>query len=115
MAPIYAPSLLRRVAQQKTEDSNVTLAVSGLIIALAVVSVGLRFYTRILTKSGLKADDWSILAAVLFTLAAAAVTLEGMYLPRYSTIRAQMLTPKSKQRCAQWSLGLREHRNELQL
>ncbi|KAF2444506.1 hypothetical protein P171DRAFT_389310 [Karstenula rhodostoma CBS 690.94] len=75
MAPLYAQSLLRRVEQQKTGDSNATLAVSGLVIALAVVSVGLRFYTRIFTKSGLKADDWSIFSAVLFTLATAVVTL----------------------------------------
>ncbi|KAF1977223.1 hypothetical protein BU23DRAFT_436533, partial [Bimuria novae-zelandiae CBS 107.79] len=54
---------------------NATLAVSGLVIALAVVSTGLRFYTRIFTKSGLKADDWAIFSAVLFTLATAAITL----------------------------------------
>lgn len=79
MAPVYAQGLLRRVEQQKTQASNTTLAVSGLIIALAVVSVGLRFYTRIFTKSGLKADDWSIFSAVLFTLATAVVTLVGTY------------------------------------
>jgi heme/copper-type cytochrome/quinol oxidase subunit 4 len=81
MAPLYAHvgDVLSRREQQKTEESNATLAVSGLVIALAVVSVGLRFYTRIFTKSGLKADDWSILSAVLFTLATAAVTLVGTY------------------------------------
>jgi hypothetical protein len=72
MAPLYAHvgDVLSRREQQKTEESNATLA---------VVSVGLRFYTRIFTKSGLKADDWSILSAVLFTLATAAVTLVGTY------------------------------------
>jgi hypothetical protein len=81
MAPLYAhvAEVLSRREQQKTGESNATLAVSGLVIALAVVSVGLRFYTRIFTKSGLKADDWSIFSAVLFTLATAAVTLVGTY------------------------------------
>lgn len=65
--------------QQSSGESDATLAVSGLVIALAAVSVGLRFYTRIFTKSGLKADDWSIFAAVVFTLATAAVTLAGTY------------------------------------
>ncbi|KAJ4290835.1 hypothetical protein N0V90_010030 [Kalmusia sp. IMI 367209] len=65
------------VAQEKSGESNATLAVSGLVIALAVVSVGLRFYTRIFTKSGLKSDDWLIFSAVLFTLATAAILLAG--------------------------------------
>lgn len=88
MAPLYAQSLLPRdhpiYAQalfsrgQKESTENATLAVSGLVIALAVVATGLRFYTRIFTRSGLKSDDWTIFAAVFLTLATAAVTLTGM-------------------------------------
>ncbi|RYP57256.1 hypothetical protein DL769_009602 [Monosporascus sp. CRB-8-3] len=40
-------------------------AASGVVIVLAVLSVALRFYTRLFTKAGLKWDDWLILLAVL--------------------------------------------------
>jgi hypothetical protein len=66
-------------AQKKSGESDATLAVSALVIALAVLSSGLRFYTRIFTKAGLKADDWMILAAVISTLATAALLLAGWY------------------------------------
>lgn len=89
MAPLYAQSLLPRdhplythavfPRSQQQHSENATLALSGLVIALAVVSTGLRFYTRMFTRSGLKADDWTMFAAVLFTLATAAVTLAGSY------------------------------------
>ncbi|KAF2107987.1 hypothetical protein BDV96DRAFT_672450 [Lophiotrema nucula] len=68
MAPIQAPA-------HNSGDS--TLAVSGLVIGLAVVSCALRFYTRLFTKSGLASDDWLILAAVIATLATAAMLLWG--------------------------------------
>jgi len=58
-------------------ESDATFAGSGVVIALAVVSVGLRFYTRIFTRSGLHSDDWLILAAVAFALATAAILLAG--------------------------------------
>ncbi|KAF2657472.1 hypothetical protein K491DRAFT_594998 [Lophiostoma macrostomum CBS 122681] len=58
-------------------EQNATMGVSGVVIGLAVVSVALRFYTRIFTKSGLKLDDWFIMAAVIATLATAALLLWG--------------------------------------
>ena len=69
MAPIQPPS---------NKSGDITLAVSGIVIALAVISVALRFYTRILTKSGLKSDDWWLFAAVVATLITAALLLWGM-------------------------------------
>jgi hypothetical protein len=59
-------------------SQDATLAVSALVIVLAVISVGLRFYVRVFTKSGIKSDDWFILAAVVATLATAALLLWGM-------------------------------------
>jgi hypothetical protein len=64
---------------QATGQSKSTLIVSCIVISLAVVSVGLRFYTRIFTKTGLKADDWSIFSAVFFALSTAVITLVGTY------------------------------------
>lgn len=98
MAPIY--DILVRREQPSPGESNATLAVSGLVIALAAVSVGLRFYTRIFTKSGLKADDWSIFCAVLFTLATAAITLAGKQLTSNSTNFELKLTFTSEQHCS---------------
>ncbi|KAI1482837.1 hypothetical protein F4774DRAFT_428242 [Daldinia eschscholtzii] len=51
------------------------LAVSGLVIALALTSVILRFYTRKFTRVGFGADDWLILAAVIVTLGTAALLI----------------------------------------
>ncbi|KAI0859760.1 hypothetical protein F4860DRAFT_504426 [Xylaria cubensis] len=48
---------------QSGSESEATLGVSGLVIALAVISVALRFYTRIFTRQGLELDDWLILVA----------------------------------------------------
>lgn len=58
-------------------ESSATLAVSGLVIALALVSVALRFYVRIITKAGLWWDDQLVLAAVVFTLLTAVLLLWG--------------------------------------
>ncbi|KAI1501875.1 hypothetical protein F5X99DRAFT_381318 [Biscogniauxia marginata] len=68
MAPIQAPS-------DSSEDA--TLAVSALVIVLAVISVALRFYTRIFTKAGLGFDDWLIMVAVIVILTTAALLLWG--------------------------------------
>ncbi|KAI3342348.1 hypothetical protein F4824DRAFT_495290 [Ustulina deusta] len=62
---------------QSSSESDATLGVSGLVIALAVVSVALRFYARIFTRQGLQWDDWLILVAVITTLATAALLLWG--------------------------------------
>ncbi|KAI0816494.1 hypothetical protein GGR55DRAFT_686048 [Xylaria sp. FL0064] len=68
MAPVEAPS---------DSGGDATLGVSGLVIVLAVISVILRFYTRIFTRQGLKLDNWLILAAVIATLATTALLLWG--------------------------------------
>ncbi|KAK3380964.1 hypothetical protein B0H63DRAFT_194916 [Podospora didyma] len=59
------------------DSTLATTAVSGLVIGLAVVSVALRFYTRIFTRQGLRWDDWMIFIAVLTTLLTAALLLYG--------------------------------------
>ena len=45
-----------------------TIVVSGIVFALAIIAVALRFYTRIVTKAGLGWDDWLVLAAVISVL-----------------------------------------------
>ena len=54
------------------EPENTSLGVAAIgvcaaVVALAAISVGLRFWTRIFTRLGLWWDDWLILAAV-FTI-----------------------------------------------
>ncbi|KAI1090181.1 hypothetical protein F5B19DRAFT_494704 [Rostrohypoxylon terebratum] len=62
---------------QPNGDENTTMGVSALAIVLAVISVALRFYTRIFTRAGLKADDWLIMTAVIATLLSAVLLLWG--------------------------------------
>ncbi|GAW10787.1 hypothetical protein ANO14919_001220 [Xylariales sp. No.14919] len=64
-------------AAQPESVGEATLAVSGFVIALAVISVGLRFYARVYTRQGLRADDWLILAAVVTTIVNSALLLWG--------------------------------------
>ena len=68
MAPV-------RIEPQGNED--VTLGVSALVVVLAVISVSLRIYTRVFTRTGLGPDDWLILAAVVATLMTAMLLLWG--------------------------------------
>ena len=49
------------------------------VIVLAIFFVALRFYVRILTKAGLKWDDWLILFAVVLTVVTAAILVYGIY------------------------------------
>jgi Ca2+/H+ antiporter len=63
--------------EHSDSEQNASMGVSGVVIGLAVVSVALRFYTRIFTKAGLKSDDWFIMAAVIATLVTAALLLWG--------------------------------------
>ncbi|SPQ21895.1 dfda39f6-a5c8-46ae-bf19-02b514ffa04e [Thermothielavioides terrestris] len=76
---LIARSDYNDAAPSSTDDGSgdATLGVSGLVIALAVISVALRFYTRIFTRLGLGWDDWLIFAAVIFTLATAVLLLWG--------------------------------------
>ena len=41
-------------------------AICGTFIALAVLTVGLRFYTRRVQKSALGIDDWAMLPCVVY-------------------------------------------------
>ncbi|KAI1207023.1 uncharacterized protein F4807DRAFT_211424 [Annulohypoxylon truncatum] len=56
-------------------NENATMGISALAVVLAVISVALRFYTRIFTRAGLKADDWLIMLAVIATLISAVLLL----------------------------------------
>lgn len=71
-------------------NEDATMAVSAVVIVLAVISVALRFYTRIFTRSGLGADDWLILSAVVATLVTAALLLWGMNVPSTS-VRSHLI------------------------
>ncbi|KAI0900213.1 hypothetical protein F4806DRAFT_455402 [Annulohypoxylon nitens] len=57
------------------ENHNAEIGVDAFVIFLAVLSVALRFYTRIFTRAGLKADDWLILSALITALLTAALLL----------------------------------------
>jgi len=52
-----------------TDNENSSIAAVGaLVLALAVVSVAARFYTRHFTKAGFGWDDWLILLALIVTI-----------------------------------------------
>ncbi|RYP79879.1 hypothetical protein DL769_002712 [Monosporascus sp. CRB-8-3] len=74
---------------QSSWDEHATMAVSALVIVFAVISVALRFYPRISTRTGLGSDDWLILAAVI-----ADTVNRG---------------PASLRKQRSWPLGIREH------
>ena len=64
-------------------SSVATLAMSSLLIGLAVVTVAFRFYIRIFTKAGLKWDDWLTFIAMIITLVTAGLLVWGMFkIPR---------------------------------
>ncbi|KAI1478733.1 hypothetical protein F4774DRAFT_410726 [Daldinia eschscholtzii] len=56
---------------------GITWAINGLVIVMATASVALRFYTRIFTHAGLKADDWLILFALITALMTAVLVVWG--------------------------------------
>lgn len=60
------------------EDANITTAVGGTVIGLAIVSVALRFYSRYYVKAKLMWDDWLILLSVITTLLTGVLLLWGM-------------------------------------
>ena len=59
-------------------DDTATFAVGGLVVVLAIISVILRFYTRVLTRANLWWDDWLILASVLVTVTTAILIIISM-------------------------------------
>ena len=58
-------------------DNNATTIVGGLVIALAIIAVALRFYTRISMKAGLRLDDWLVFLAVVLTMLMAFFVILG--------------------------------------
>ncbi|KAI3321063.1 hypothetical protein HD806DRAFT_211358 [Xylariaceae sp. AK1471] len=50
------------------DEYTASVAVGGLVAALAVISVALRFYSRHITATGFKWDDWLVLLALATTL-----------------------------------------------
>ncbi|KAI1103380.1 hypothetical protein F4804DRAFT_232088 [Jackrogersella minutella] len=53
------------------------LAVGGIAIVLNVISVALRFYTRIFTGMGLGHDDWLIFVGAVMTVVITALVFQG--------------------------------------
>lgn len=70
---------MSNVTPSTDDGGTATIAVGGVVIALALIFVVLRFYIRIISKAGLWWDDWLIAAAVVSTLATAALLLWGMH------------------------------------
>ncbi len=59
------------------DDNDTTTAVGAAMAALAIIAVGLRFYTRYSKKAGFKWDDWLILAGLLCMIATDIVVICG--------------------------------------
>lgn len=59
------------------EGQTAVVAVIGVILALAITTVALRFYVRRLTKAGIWWDDWLILAALITALATVILLVWG--------------------------------------
>jgi hypothetical protein len=58
-------------------DEDVTTAIGALVAVLAVISVALRFYSRHVTRTGFKWDDWMILIALAAVIVTDALVLAG--------------------------------------
>ncbi|KAL9096697.1 MAG: hypothetical protein Q9165_001185 [Trypethelium subeluteriae] len=70
-----------------------TIALSGLVIALAILFVALRFYIRISTKAGLGWDDFLLLAAVASTILTAVLVLWASAVDPHGVWAAEALDP----------------------
>ncbi|KAI1089247.1 hypothetical protein F5B19DRAFT_485345 [Rostrohypoxylon terebratum] len=53
------------------------MAICGVVITLAVIFVGLRFYVRVFTRAGFGYDDWLVLSGVITTLVIMVILLVG--------------------------------------
>lgn len=60
-------------------EGDVETGVGATMIALMVISVGLRFYARIHLKTGLGWDDWFALAGLVAATVAALLVLCGEF------------------------------------
>ncbi|XDG05540.1 hypothetical protein ABKA04_005155 [Annulohypoxylon sp. FPYF3050] len=54
-----------------------TMAICGVVMILAIIFVGLRFYVRVFTRAGFGYDDWLILLGVVTTLVIMVILLVG--------------------------------------
>ena len=80
---------------QSSESSKVTTAASTVVVGLAIISVALRFYTRMHFKAGVAADDWWILGGLLLTIVSGSLLLYGM-LARAPTISLKLVANSNK-------------------
>lgn len=65
-----------RASAKSNED--LTTAIGALVIALSIVAVVLRFYTRFtIIRTGFDWDDWFVLLALIFLVAAGVCVLIG--------------------------------------
>lgn len=74
-------------ASSSYDHGNVETGVGAAMIALSIIFVVLRFYTRRHTKAGLGWDDWFALMALCGNIAAALLVLAG----EFSTLRCVAL------------------------
>ena len=61
------------------DDEDTNTVVGSIMAALAILSVGTRFYMRHSKKAGLKWDDWLILASLTVMIATDIVAIIGWY------------------------------------
>lgn len=74
---LASPTSVPSVSDDASGNGLATEIASIVVIFVALVTVGLRFYTRIFTRLGLWWDDWLLLASALATLGVAATSLAG--------------------------------------
>lgn len=74
--PAYHSRFLHIVTM--TDEDSATIA-GAVLIALDIVTVAGRFYSRWFTKVGFGWDDWTILIAMLTGILPGALTIWGMY------------------------------------
>jgi hypothetical protein len=60
------------------EPARTTIIVSTIILFIAWVAVALRFYIRWVTKLGIAADDWWILAGIILSFITGTTYLYGI-------------------------------------
>ena len=81
IVPLFFPAgqsiLLHTVAMSSNEDAA-TVA-GAVLIALDIVTVAGRFYSRWFTKAGFGWDDWTILVAMLTGILPGALTIWGAF------------------------------------
>ncbi|MCJ1443806.1 MAG: hypothetical protein MMC23_004306 [Stictis urceolatum] len=75
-------------------ESTSTIAISGLVIVLAVIFTALRFYVRATTKAGLGWDDWLILCSVVVTIITAVLVLVASAVNPHGTWIAEATDPE---------------------